>query len=131
MSWAGIWQLLVKQCFNTFKMSKTQVINVRKSGCLQQDTVYIGRQNFSWKLSRSKWANPFKIHQAPSYYSREQVCEMYEKLVRDSPQLWSALPELVGKRLACWCFPKECHGDRLIKLMRERKLIDEEGYASK
>ena len=36
----------------------------------------------------------------------------------------AALPELVDKVLACWCKPKACHGDVLIKIMKERGLIN-------
>jgi len=70
-----------------------------------------------WRLSRSKWMNPFKI--TPDS-SREKVCEDYEKYIRSKPELMESLKELSGKKLGCWCKPSLCHGDILIKLFREK-----------
>ena len=42
------------------------------------------------------------------------------------PDLLARLGELRGKRLACWCAPKSCHGDVLAELA-ERLEFDEEG----
>lgn len=53
----------------------------------------------------------------------------YEYYVRTNEGLLAALPELIGKRLACWCVPRPCHGHILLKIMKERGLIDAEGYA--
>ena len=44
---------------------------------------------------------------------------MYEVHVRRRPDLLAALPELAGKRLGCYCKPEACHGDVLVKLLRE------------
>jgi len=68
----------------------------------------------------TKWGNPFKIGKDGN---REEVVEKYEKWIRNHPKLLKCLPELVGKRLGCWCKPKVCHGDVLLKLMKERRLI--------
>ena len=34
--------------------------------------------------------------------------------------LMKALPELQGKTLGCWCKPKACHGDVLVRLIEEK-----------
>jgi len=47
---------------------------------------------------------------------------MYEVHIRRSPKLLAALPELVGKRLGCYCKPLACHGDVLVRLLKERGL---------
>lgn len=73
--------------------------------------IYIGRP--------SKWGNPYVIGKDGS---RDEVIEKYEQHVRTSPILMRALPELVGKTLGCWCPPKKCHGDVLIKLLKECEL---------
>ena len=92
-------------------MSQTKVVNLRYESC----DVFIDR--------RSKWGNPFRITSA---VSRAESIELYEQYIRrDRPNLIAALPELVGKRLGCWCKPLACHGDILIQLMREKGLIDE------
>jgi hypothetical protein len=70
--------------------------------------VYIGRP--------SKWGNPFEIGKDGT---REQVIALYEAWIKTQPDLMKALPELEGKILGCWCHPKACHGDVLIKLITE------------
>ena len=64
----------------------------------------------------SKWGNPFQIGRDGN---RDQVIKMYEVHVRRRPDLIVALPELAGKRLGCYCKPLSCHGDVLVKLLRE------------
>lgn len=70
--------------------------------------VYIGRP--------SKWGNPYRI--GPDG-TREDVIRKYEEHVRSSKILMRALPELSGKTLGCWCCPKPCHGEVLLKLLKE------------
>jgi len=70
--------------------------------------IYIGRG--------SKWGNPYKI---PQDGDRDTVIQKYEDYIRDRPDLLDSLLELRGKVLGCWCKPKPCHGDVLIKLLRE------------
>jgi hypothetical protein len=81
-----------------------EVVNIRKSAY----DVLIARP--------SKWGNPFQIGRDGN---REQVIRMYEIHVRRRPGLIAALPELVGKRLGCYCKPEACHGDVLIRLLKE------------
>jgi hypothetical protein len=70
--------------------------------------VYVGRP--------SMWGNPFKIG---VHGDREEVLRKYEEYVRNEPLLMGALPELRGKTLGCWCSPLPCHGEVLLKLLRE------------
>lgn len=75
--------------------------------------VYIGRP--------SPFGNPFPV---PSKdYDRdadpENILGRYEAYVRSRPDLMAALPGLRGKVLGCWCAPKRCHGDVLLKLIEE------------
>jgi hypothetical protein len=69
--------------------------------------VYVGRGH------GSPWGNPFK---AGRDGTREQVIAKYEKWLLTQPELVAALPELRGKVLGCWCAPKACHADVLLKL---------------
>ena len=73
-----------------------------------------------WKLKESIWANPFKV---TDDQTNESVCNKYEEYMRNKPELLEKLHTLVGKKLACWCHPKPCHTQVLIKLMKEKKLI--------
>lgn len=67
--------------------------------------IYIGRP--------SKWGNPFEIGKDGT---REEVISKYKEWIKTQPALLKVLPELKGKRLACWCSPMACHGDILKEL---------------
>jgi len=66
--------------------------------------VYIGRP--------SKWGNPFTIGRDGT---RAEVIDKFERWLLSHPTLFSDLHELEGKVLGCWCTPKACHGDVLLK----------------
>ena len=74
---------------------------------------------------RSKWGNPFKIG-APNYanagrkITREESIDLYYDWIIGKHDLLDQLDELKGKRLGCWCKPKACHGDVLVKLINFR-----------
>jgi hypothetical protein len=61
----------------------------------------------------SKWGNPFPIN---AVNDRAAVIAQYRAYLLASPELMSALPELRGKVLGCWCRPLACHGDVLAEL---------------
>lgn len=86
-------------------MSHPRVV---KKGTAAYD-IFVGRP--------SKWGNPFVIG---VHGDREEVIDRYEEWIRTQPDLIAALPELKGKVLACFCAPRRCHGDILIKLMQEQ-----------
>lgn len=70
--------------------------------------IYIGRPSI--------WGNCFEIGKDGT---REEVIEKYENWIRQQPDLLAKLCSLKGKTLGCWCKPKKCHGDILIKLVKE------------
>ena len=85
-----------------------------KRGGLPSSAVYIGRAGPTYGFPASKWANKFMIGRDGA---REEVIETYERWLRDErPDLMAALNELRGKDLVCWCAPKPCHGDVLLRL---------------
>ncbi len=66
------------------------------------------------------WGNPFIMKKEAD---RERVCDQYEayaqwRLAIDPT--W--LDPLRGKDLACWCTPRRCHAETLIRLanLKER-----------
>jgi len=80
--------------------------------------VYIGRPG--------KWGNPYThlrgykntIH-VPT---EEEAIKRYEQWIQDRLAHDSenySLDELRGKVLGCFCKPKPCHGDILVKLCNE------------
>lgn len=86
-------------------MSITRVVHCKK----ESYDVYIGRP--------SKWGNPFIVGKDGT---RKQVIEKYKNWILNNPELLKDLPELKGKRLACWCKPKACHGDVLVELLEKK-----------
>lgn len=87
----------------------TSVVNIKN---YNGDYVYIGRG--------SMFGNPFKIGKDGT---REEVITKYEKYVRGRPEILADLPRLEGQALGCYCKPKACHGDILVKLLRERRIV--------
>ncbi len=87
-------------------MGSTRVVNCRR----QRYDIYIGRP--------SKWGNPYVIGKDGN---REDVIKKYRQYILRRPDLLAALPELVGKRLGCYCKPLPCHGDVLVELVKERE----------
>ncbi|WP_199842664.1 MULTISPECIES: DUF4326 domain-containing protein [Streptomyces] len=80
-----------------------RVVNKRTSDY----DVYIGRG--------SVWGNPFRLAPGHTEADRARVIAQYETHLLASPELLRRLPELRGKRIACFCAPKPCHGDVLKK----------------
>lgn len=84
------------------------VLNIRRDR-IPKDAVYIGRP--------SKWGNPFVVGPCGN---REEVIEQYRKWITLRPELIAAARrELRGKDLVCFCSPKPCHGDVLLKIANE------------
>ena len=82
--------------------------------------VYIGRP--------SKWGNPYshKDNTKAQFKvdTREEAVWRYEvmmlKWIEDHPDILEEIKkELKGKVLGCWCAPKACHGDILLRLANE------------
>lgn len=86
-------------------MKKCVAVNLKREGY----DVYIGRG--------SKWGNPFAMKNY-SDAERVRVCEEYETYFWTT-DLPNQLHELKGKRLGCYCKPKQCHGDFLAKLVND------------
>lgn len=66
---------------------------------------------------KTKWGNPFVMKRESE---REHVVQKYELWLNTQPNLLVDLPSLKGKSLACWCAPKACHGDVLVKLSQSK-----------
>jgi Domain of unknown function (DUF4326) len=117
---------------------KTNVVNVKvdhirpkhknlKEWINDSNNVYIGRGGIvfvddeRFPKKDSIWANTHKIKKEED---RAQAIIDYEKDIREKikkEKLQSELLKLEGKNLGCWCKPKACHGDVLIKLIYEFK----------
>lgn len=73
--------------------------------------VYVGRG--------SVWGNPYSHREGTLAEhvvgSRSEAIKKYEEHLLANEELMRSLPELKGKILGCWCKPKSCHGDILLK----------------
>lgn len=88
------------------ELGKARAVHCKR----ERHHVYIGRP--------SKWGNPFVVGKDRT---REQVIAQYERWLCDQPALMAALPELRGKVLGCWCAPRACHGDVLVRLATSKR----------
>ncbi len=71
--------------------------------------VYIGRG--------SPYGNPFIIGKDGS---RDEVCDKFEAMLLSNKELLCKVrTELKGKDLECFCAPKRCHGDTLLRIANE------------
>lgn len=85
-----------------------KVLNKRIHG-VPQGAVYVGRP--------SKFGNPFVMH---SEAERDAVCDQYEAWLQAQPELIKAAQrELRGKDLVCWCAPRRCHAQTLLRIANE------------
>ena len=89
-----------------------RVINIRSiRGVWPENTVRVDR--------RSRWGNHF-IMRNDSDKERDRVCDAYEKWLQERPAMIDrAKRELRGKDLACWCAPKRCHAETLLRIANE------------
>ena len=63
--------------------------------------------------TRQQMGNPFRIGIDGD---RAAVIAKYERWLRNQHHLLRALDELRGHDLLCFCAPKACHGDLLLRL---------------
>lgn len=95
------------------KLNETRVVNKYK----ETYSVYIGRG--------SKWGNPFShLPNTKAKYvvnSREEAIKKFEEYILngEGKHLLNDLYELKGEVLGCFCKPKSCHGDVLVKLLNK------------
>lgn len=65
----------------------------------------------------TSWGNPFIMY---GEYHRDEVCNRFELYAAWRLTIepdW--LKPLRGKSLACWCAPKRCHVETLMRLANE------------
>jgi ribonuclease HI len=109
-----------------------QVISIRKKNLIElgyenlvewtknKNHIYIGCNisRYVQGAIASKWKNPYREKKNVETY---ESLQKYEEYIKNNKKLYNCLDELDGKILGCWCKPKPCHGDILIKLLNEKK----------
>lgn len=67
----------------------------------------------------SNWGNPF-VMAGQSDQERNRVCDLFEQYAAWRLAIEPAwLEPLRGKSLACWCAPKRCHAETLLRLANQ------------
>jgi hypothetical protein len=98
-------------------VSATTVVNLKghRDDPGFADVVYVGRAMYrgGWHLPASPLASPFRP--GPDG-SREDVVAKYREYLLGRADLLALLPELRGRRLACWCAPEPCHAAVIAEL---------------
>ena len=92
-----------------------RVLNYRHTHGIPDGAEYIGRAMPRYGLAGSKWRSPFKLRNNATADERVEVIAKYEQHLIDSG-LINQTHELHGRDLVCWCAPKPCHGDVLLRL---------------
>ncbi len=85
------------------------VLSARKVGYYLEGAHYIGRPG--------KFSNHFIVGRDGT---RDEVIDKFEAYFLSNPALMAAAKrELRGLDLICWCAPKRCHGDILLRVANE------------
>lgn len=74
---------------------------------------------------KSKWGNPYPLANKDDEDQRAEVLWKYTLYLLRNHKLLKSIPSLKGKTLACWCFPKKCHGQILGYLVDNPDVIEE------
>ncbi len=76
------------------------------------ECVYVGRP--------TRWGNPFILDNVNDDVKRDCVIAQYETYLIGQPTLVADVRRtLRGKHLSCWCFPKPCHADVLLRIANQ------------
>ena len=96
-------------------MGQTTVINIKER---QPDDVYIGREGYGFS---GYYGNPFPKKPGFSHADAIAAFDRYFKERVEVDDVFRArVLELAGKRLACFCKPKSCHGDVIAACVNEQ-----------
>jgi len=81
----------------------------KRDGSRPASAVYVGRP--------TAFGNPFKVG---VHGTREEVIARFEEWIESKPGLVARVKtELRGRDLVCWCAPKACHADVLLRIANE------------
>jgi hypothetical protein len=98
----------------------SRIVNLRHEEL--GDAVYVGRANPRRGLAESAFANPYRVDVDGN---RAEVIQKYRSWLLGRQELVLKLPELRGRRLACWCSPEACHADVLVDLVDADQVLDD------
>lgn len=84
---------------------------------------YLGSESTVWCGRPSKWGNPFIIGKDGN---RDEVIQKYKEWIINNEELLNSLHELKDKVLLCYCWPKKCHCDILVELIKQEQFLSNE-----
>lgn len=88
---------------------KPSVWNARRPQEIPEGAVLVDRT--------TRWGNPIRLEHEKD---RGSVLAQYEEWLKTQPELIAAVKtELKGKHLVCWCTPKACHANVLLRIANE------------
>jgi hypothetical protein len=100
------------------ELRSATVVNVHAT---DQFDVYVGRGRDPVSGDLGRWGNPFSVDR----YGRAGAMRRYFEWLESQPDLVErARRDLAGKVLACWCKPKQCHGDVLAGIANGKTLAE-------
>lgn len=100
----------------TFPIKNMPRVHNKYHNTAPNDAVYVGRG--------SPYGNPFIMGKDGD---RNEVCDKYEKMIQNNPDLIARVKrDLKGKDLICFCSPKRCHGDTLLRIANSESCINEQ-----
>lgn len=82
-----------------------EVLNKHHRDARAGGAVYVGRG--------SKYGSPFKI--GPGM-TRDQACDAYEAYACETFTREEIVADLEGRDLLCFCSPRRCHADWLLRM---------------
>lgn len=105
----------------TDRLDTPRVVNIHRDAVTIREAKAAGRYVYIGRGKDSIWGNPF-THIPTGTLAQfvvpyDQVLACYEEHVRASEMLMNRLGTLRGKVLGCFCKPKPCHGDVLVRLV--------------
>ena len=75
------------------------------------NNVYIGRP--SGDIDGSLFQNPYSLND----FDRATAISKYKEHIFSKPELMNEVESLRGKKLGCYCYPEDCHGQILIDIL--------------
>jgi len=93
-----------------------EVVNLRNA----KHTHYIGRGFAKPGVINLGLGNPYALELGAGTFRRAEVIGQFEAWVRAQPTLMQRIKSIPpDATLGCWCAPKACHGDVIVKLWKE------------
>ena len=96
------------------EQQRTTVVNMHKD----EYDVYIGRAG---RGQTGDFGNPFDVRRFGRSNSLYRYHEYFLERIKNEPGFKEKVLALKGKRLGCFCAPRQCHGDIIVRWLEEQE----------